>query len=415
MLFSSCRCFFGAAILLLSSCGIVANTGNARFFKKLALSGSDSFEKVFKKPEYRLQLAYTTVNRKRNGLPNCRTYYYHTQNKQYLYPASLVKLPLSLVALEKLNRLKTEKGCQISRTTPILFDSAYRCQQKLGIGIDTPCLDAFIKKMMVISDNPSYNRTFEFAGYDNIGATLKARGFGGMRIVHRFAPACDSFSDYITNPFAFVKGMDTICRNPAQTAKWRYTNPNGPALMGKGYMSGGNLVNEPKDFTNKNNIPLEEIHRMMQGVFIPKTASAKANWNISDEDLLALIKYMGMWPAEAGGPEKALPKNFKKYIFMGTDTSMPAGSDIRIFNVVGRAYGVIADCAYVVDFKSGTEFFISAIMYCNNRDILNTDDYQYHNVGLPFMTELGRLIFEKEKQYRRNRPEQVRKLKFLYN
>jgi hypothetical protein len=92
------------------------------------------------------------------------------------------------------------------------------------------------------------------------------------------------------------------------------------------------------------------------------------------------------------------------------------GSDIRIFNVVGRAYGVLADCAYVVDFNSGAEFFVSAIMYCNERDILNTDDYQYHNVGLPFMTELGRLIYEREKQKAtKHNKAQVQKLKMLFN
>ncbi len=407
---------FSLVTLLLGSCGISAKLGNERFFKKLALSGSDSFAKVFKSSDYKIQLAYTSVRRKRNGLPETRTYFYKTQNRQYLYPASWVKLPLSLVALEKLNRLKTENGCKISRTTPIVFDSAYVCQQKLGLGPDTPSLDAFIKKMMLVSDNESYNRTYEFAGYDNIGNTLKSKGYGGMRIVHRFTPQCDSLTHLVTNPFAFVNGNDTVCRNPVLKAKNRYSNPRGRVFMGKGYINGSDLVNEPKEFTYRNNIPLEEIHRMMQGLFIPATQSAGKEWNIDEQDLNALKKYMGMWPSESGISGYQLPKNFKKYLFLGTDTSMPAGSDIRIFNVVGRAYGVLADCAYVVDFQSRTEFFLSAIMYCNQRDVLNTDDYQYHAVGLPFMTELGRLIYEREKsQYTRHSSGQYDKLKLLFH
>ena len=403
---------------LLSSCGISAKLGNDRFFKKLAKSGSDSFKKVFETPEYKLQIAFTSVSRHgKYHLPACRTFYFGTQKNQYLYPASLVKLPLSLVALEKLNRLKTENNCKIGRTTPIVFDSAYLCQQKLGLGPDTPSLDNFIKKMMLVSDNESYNRTYEFAGYDNIGNTLKSKGYGGMRIVHRFIPQCDSLTHLVTNPFAFVTGNDTVCRNPLLKGKNRYSNPRGRVFMGRGYMNGTDLVNEPKEFTYRNNIPLEEIHRLMQGLFIPATQSAGNGWNIDEQDLNALKKYMGMWPSESGIPDYPLPKNFKKYLLLGSDTTMPAESDIRIFNVVGRAYGVLADCAYVVDLKSGTEFFLSAVMYCNKRDVLNTDDYQYHNVGLPFMTELGRLIFESEKKQGRGHKhqEQVYKLKSLFN
>ena len=414
--------FYSAGIfflfgLFISSCGVVTNLEDRAFYKKLGASGSDSFERVLSRDGsgYRLQMVYTSVNRKKSGLPVCRSYFYRTRQNQYLYPASLVKLPLSLVALEKLNRLKTQNGCNINRATPIVFDSAYICQQKLGIDADTPSIDAFIRKMMLVSDNVSYNRTYEFTGYDDLGIALKSKGFEGMRIVHRFSQQCDSLSNYITNPFAFVNGKDTVCRNPMQKAKKRFVNPRGRVFMGKGYMSDV-LINEPKEFTYRNNAPLEEMHRLMLGLFVPETQSAGALWNIPDDDLNALKKYMGMWPSESQNPVYPLPKNFKKYIFMGTNSSMPMGSDIRIFNVVGRAYGVLADCAYVVDFNSGAEFFVSAIMYCNERDILNTDDYQYHNVGLPFMTELGRLIYEREKQKAtKHNKAQVQKLKMLFN
>ena len=83
---------------------------------------------------------------------------------------------------------------------------------------------------------------------------------------------------------------------------------------------------------------------------------------------------------------------------MGTGAPLLDSSDIRIFNVVGRAFGVLADCAYVVDFQHNIEFCITAVIYCNEDDVLNNDKYQYDTAGLPFLTELGQLLYQAELQ-----------------
>ena len=70
--------------------------------------------------------------------------------------------------------------------------------------------------------------------------------------------------------------------------------------------------------------------------------------------------------------------------------------NIRIFNKAGDAYGQMIDVAYVVDYKNKIEFFVSAVIYCNSDGVLNDDKYDYNTVGLPFMKNLGKVLYDYE-------------------
>ena len=50
----------------------------------------------------------------------------------------------------------------------------------------------------------------------------------------------------------------------------------------------------------------------------------------------------------------------------------------------------------VVDFENKIEFFLSAIIHVNENGIYNDDQYEYDQIGVPFMSELGRKIYEHE-------------------
>ena len=105
-----------------------------------------------------------------------------------------------------------------------------------------------------------------------------------------------------------------------------------------------------------------------------------------------------MWPRECTNPSFGYADHFKKYLLMGNGAPLPDSSDIRIFNVVGRAFGLLADCAYIVDFKHNVEFCVTAVIYCNEEDVLNSDRYQYDAIGLPFLAELGQMLYREELQ-----------------
>jgi hypothetical protein len=49
-----------------------------------------------------------------------------------------------------------------------------------------------------------------------------------------------------------------------------------------------------------------------------------------------------------------------------------------------------------VDYESGVEFFVSAVVYVNEDQILNDDKYETEEVGLPFFAELGDYLYQRE-------------------
>ncbi|MEX1202496.1 MAG: hypothetical protein WEA59_04590, partial [Ferruginibacter sp.] len=51
------------------------------------------------------QIIYTTIDRSKNGIPSFTQHYFNTAHNDYFYPASTVKFPIVLLALEKLKEL----------------------------------------------------------------------------------------------------------------------------------------------------------------------------------------------------------------------------------------------------------------------------------------------------------------------
>ena len=56
----------------------------------------------------------------------------------------------------------------------------------------------------------------------------------------------------------------------------------------------------------------------------------------------------------------------------------------------------MTDAAYIVDFKNGVEFILSATIYTNENQTFNDDNYEYEEIGLPFLKDLGQAIYEIE-------------------
>ena len=87
---------------------------------------------------------------------------------------------------------------------------------------------------------------------------------------------------------------------------------------------------------------------------------------------------------------------------------------IRIFNKIGDSYGYDIDNAYIVDFKNKVEFLLSAVVQSNDDGIYNDNRYEYKTVCLPFMKNIGRLIYEQEKKRPKKYLPKLKKFKFHY-
>ena len=63
------------------------------------------------KDTLRIQVFYTEINRNKRNIPSFKEYAFNVQNDLYFYPASTVKMPIALLALEKLNEMKRGLSC----------------------------------------------------------------------------------------------------------------------------------------------------------------------------------------------------------------------------------------------------------------------------------------------------------------
>ncbi|MCR5887534.1 class A beta-lactamase-related serine hydrolase [Hymenobacter sp. J193] len=357
--------------------------------------------------QYELQIIYTQINRDVQGKPHFVQHNYRLNARQYFNPASLVKLPVAALALEKLNQLN-KPG--LTRRTPMATGTAYRCQTPAPY---VPAADSdrvntvgnYIKRMLLVSDNVAYNRLYEFLGQRPLNERLAALGYPEARITRRFAP-CDTAANRHTNPITFLDAISdaVVYQQPAAFNSQPFTFPLGKVRKGKGYYVGGKFIQQPYDFTTANYLPLQNVHDLLQAVLFPEEALPTARLQLTPDDYAFLRYYLRSTPHGSGFSLYKSPRYFdafKKYLVYGRQPAQPAQSDLRIYNIVGMSHGYLADVAYITNATRQTEFLLSAVLYVNKDDILNDGTYEYESIGLPFLAELGRAIqkYEEKRPY----------------
>jgi hypothetical protein len=367
------------------------------------------FGKILSDPaKYRVQIIYTRIDRNKKNIPRFTTSTYRLNDNEYFYPASTVKLPVALLALEKLNELGIDS---LDLSTTMLTDSAWSGQEKIYFDSTAPdylpSIGHYIKKLFLVSDNDAYNRLYEFLGPCYINNKLREKDYAGIRIIHRFAPLTQDENRH-TNPIRFVDSASQVIYK--QPPVYCDTSFNGkePLNLGIGYISGDSLVHQPKDFSASNCLPLTALHELLISVLFHESVPGPRGFDLSENDYLYLMQCMSEYPRESVFPkydEAHFYDSYVKFLMFGNNKDRIPGQ-FRIFNKVGLAYGFLTDAAYVVDFENGVEFLLSAVIYVNEDGIFNDDKYEYDSIGLPFLSQLGQLIYQQElKRHRKYKPD----------
>jgi hypothetical protein len=363
---------------------------NPQFFKRIT-SNPDSF---------RVQIIYTQIDRNKRNKPSFKEYSYRLNNEEYFYPASTVKMPIALLALEKINELGI-KG--LTRNSIMITDSASTAQDHVynqpNANDGAPTIENYIKQIFLVSDNDAFNRLYEFLGQEYIQRKLREKGYPDVIIRHRLQLSRTVEQQAITNP---VKFYDTagnlIYEQPAQKSNAIYEATN--VSLGKGFMKGGKLINEPFSFLNKNRIYLQDLHHILQSVIFPEKFPKKNRFNLTDDDYAFVKKYMHIYPRESESPiydPEHYWDTYCKFLLQGSEkkTLYP---NVKIYNKVGDAYGFLLDVAYITDVDNNIEFMLSAVISCNTDGIYNDDAYEYDSLGFPFLRDLGVAIYQQELQ-----------------
>ena len=346
------------------------------------------------KEKYHLQIIYSRVERL-EGQVKIQDYTYNVSDKNYLYCASLVKLPISILALKKLNELS------IPAESIMFTDSVSPCQRQVKKDTSSqnkyPSIEHYIKRMLVVSDNEAYNRVFEFLGTNYIHGSLSKLGYNQVRIFTRYELNCEPKRNLSTNPVLFYdSSWHIIYRQEAETIFGEWNKPQPKILIGKGYRDFRNkLVTAPKDFSNMNYMRLSDAHQILKELLYP----LNNKWNITPSQQKFIEEQLSLLPRESKWPKynaKEYADNYKKYLFYGDFKDSIIDSNLVIANCVGQSYGFMADCARFLDVKNNVEFMLSAALYVNSDGIINDGKYEYKTIALPFLAALGREFYNYE-------------------
>lgn len=363
------------------------------------------FEPLLQQSEkYQIQIIYTQIDRDTINQPHFKTYRFGVQPHLYFYPASTVKMPMAFAALEKLNRLKIRN---LDKHTPMKTGKGEPPQTSAVTDSTSPNLMPsiahYIKKIFVVSDNDAQNRLYEFVGQQALNQMLWNKGYDQVRLIHRLGPEgfpFDIVTNRYTNPVSFYEGDNLLYHQGEVYSQYQGKLQLERQIRGVAHINKQDKkVEAPFDFSKKNFVSLDNLHTILKAVIFPEATPQKQQFDLSADDYSFLYRVMSTLPSESQSPNYGnKPDNYVKFFMFGdkkADFKIP--SNIRIFNKVGWAYGFLTDVAYIVDFEHQVEFFLSATIHVNENQTYNDGVYEYETIGLPFFANLGRVVYEYEK------------------
>lgn len=344
--------------------------------QKALRSDSEKIKKVMDNPEsYELQIIYTQIIRTKNNKVTFKDFTFNLNNNHYFYPASTVKFPIAIMALEKLNTIPNT-----TITNQFTIDgnpNTYRFSEE-------------ITKIFAVSDNEGSNNLFEFIGYDYLNNGMIAKGIKPFRINHRLSTA-NSGSKTI-KAITLIKEDQSKMVFPSYSCQKYSPLTLSRIKKGTGYLYNDTLVKEPFDFSEKNYFPLESMHNTLKRIVFPNNFKESERFRITEKDREFILFSMQNLPKNAGYDAKEYYDGYCKFFMFG-DTKENIPTSIKIYNKVGDAYGTLTDCAYIVDSDKNIEFMVSATLLVNKDGIFNDNVYEYDEIGFPFLAELGRQLY----------------------
>ena len=372
-------CLFALFVLglTISSCSVQKPNGNP--LKNVLASQNPKIKRVMDSvAQYEVQIRYTQIDRKKDSVIFTDNDF-QVDTDTYFYPASTVKFPTAVLALEKLNHTD-----DLDRNTRFYVE---------GDSVETTFAEA-ISQIFAVSDNDANNRLVEFLGQDAINSGLHEKGIRPVRIAHRLGQHSD---DLATKPLIIYENdsTTTILEGTFNTAPEPLTLKG--IKKGSGFYEDDSLIPEPFDFSLKNYYPIQAQHGLLKRIIFPTNFSAEERFDLSNGQREFLMTAMHTVPRKVGYDPNENYDGYCKF-FMYGDTKINIPENIKIYNKVGFAYGTLTDCAYITDTQNNVEFMLTATILVNKNGIFNDDTYEYYEVGIPFLAELGRQLYDYELQ-----------------
>ena len=374
---------FIISLLLFASCSFNPNPIRSAFKK------DDFLRSILKdKDKYEIQILYTEVSKNTLGQTEFTDFQFQLNDQKYFYPASTIKLPITVMTLSKINELRAV-GSNISLKSKINL-SLINNKKEIIVKDSITSFQNLIADVFLVSDNSASNVLIDFIGYNYFNSSMSNLGFENTYLNHKFNP--DPFVDsswIITNI-----DNDTISSNENKITVSASSDISNLKKGNKRFIN-GEIINEPLDFFSKNRSSLTDMHNIIKNLIYPEVTLSKFNLNVEDYDFLRY--WMSRFTFEDLGAkyigDDQFFNSYNKFFIHGMDTILN-NTDIRVYNKIGQAYGTSTDSAFIKNYKEDVEFFLTATIYTNENKIINDNIYEYKETAIPFLSKLSKAIYK---------------------
>ncbi len=370
--------------IILFGCSLETNPIKSSFRK------NDFLKEIIKeKEDYEIQILLTKIDQY-NSKVDFQEYKYQLDDNKYFYPASTIKLPIVVLALKKINELRS-KGSEITLKSKIILN--YKDDySELVIRDSITSFQNLIADVFLVSDNSASNILIDFIGYNYFNDEMENAGFDKTYLNHKFNPdpyvnSTWQISDLDNNIISSLNDNQKIIKADDKT--------NGLEKGDRRYFK-GEILDESLNFSEKNRSSITDMHNLIKYIFYPEIFDSTNTFNLNVEDYDFLRYWMSRFTYEDIGEkfigDEKFFETYNKFFIHGDEQSV-SNEQIRVYNKIGQAYGTSIDNGLIKNYQDNVEFILTATIYTNKNKVINDNLYEYDDLAVPFLAKLSRAIY----------------------
>jgi hypothetical protein len=356
--------------------------------EQLLRGGGAALRGVLAAPEtHRFQVLYGVVTE--GASPTLERHGYRA-DAEYFFPASSMKLPIALAMVERLAGLRASAHPGWSRdTTMRIFPVS---------GAAEPFVTTLARetwRALIVSDNASANRLLGAVGHREANETLWSLGLASARVRAGFATGAEVDPAALSPRIELALEGGAIDAVAARRSDLVPPPTDAPGLaVGKATLVDGRRVDAPLSFADKNAIFLRDLQdalvRVMRPELLPRSPAAAAD----GDDVAYLRHTLGTLPSASGlaGFDRNVVADYQLVPYLRGIERVKKRGHFEIYSKVGQAYGFLIANAYVVDKDTGRAFFLTASVYANPDETMNSDTYAYAAVSFPALADVAEVF-----------------------
>lgn len=381
------RTFLQTAIALpLLGMPLFAGAEQADFWQRVFAAMPPMLAAHAHNPEHRVQVL---AQYRKKGSRRWQKTGWQLTPERWFSTASVAKLPMALLACEKVAALGLGLDARIG------FTQAPIGGEWPDDEPDFEVIARTLNRIFTISENPPFNRLYDFLGVDAMHARLTALGYPSARLISRMsAPVIDNAR---TRAGQVQDAHGAVLHEFPERVGTVRTFALGEAKTGRGFLSDdGVLIDGPHDFSKANFITLADSQQMLKAIIDPASVPASQRWAIPEPMRKQLLAIMARMPRESTDPVYEPTEHYDGYarFFILGDVKTRKPDALHLVGKVGEAYGYLTDVEYISEDGSDLELLLSANIYVNADGIFNDDQYEYESIGYPFLAALGRAVWQ---------------------